>query len=276
MVTKQKAKAPTMDGLLAKISTTGRNLRPRMILFGGEGEGKTALACQSPSPIVAMSQGETGLETLIDRGQLSEVPHFPEIKSWEGLLSAIEELTTQDHKFQTFVMDSINGFEDLLYRYVCDRDFNGDRSHRGFLNYMQGYSASTPYWEDMLHRLDRLREEKNMAIIGIAHAKVATYKSPTTQDYDRIVPAMHQKQWGVTHKWSDMILLLDRVTVVNEDGNKAKALGGTQRISRAARCATWDAKNRHGLPDEFPLSNNSAAESWKIITDLLKKGKGNG
>ena len=53
---KQKAKAPTMDGLLAKISTTGRNLRPRMILFGGEGEGKTALACQSPSPIVAMSQ----------------------------------------------------------------------------------------------------------------------------------------------------------------------------------------------------------------------------
>jgi len=260
----KKTKTPTMDGLLAKIQTRGRNLRPRMVLYGGEGEGKTALAAQGPNPIFVMSQGETGLETLIDRGQLPEVSHFPEIKSWEELLAAIEDLTTQDHSFETFVLDSINGFEDLLYRHVCDRDFG--------LNYMQGYSASTPYWEDMLHRLDRLREDKNMAIIGIAHAKVATYKSPTTQDYDRIVPAMHQKQWGVTHKWSDLILLLDRVTVVNEDGNKAKALGGTQRICRAARCATWDAKNRHGLPDEFPLGD-SPEKSWKIITRLLKEGK---
>ena len=268
----KKTKTSTMDGLMAKIQTTGRNLRPRMVLYGGEGDGKTSLAGQGPNPVFAMSRGETGLETLIDRGQLPEIPHFPEIRSWEELLAAIEELLTQDHSFETFVLDSLNGFEDLLYRHVCDRDFGGDRSHRGFLNYMQGYSASTPYWEDMLHRLDRLREKKNMAVIGIAHAKVATYKSPTTQDYDRIVPAMHQKQWGVTHKWSDLILLLDRVTVVNEDGNKAKALGGTQRICRAARSATWDAKNRHGLPDEFPLGN-SAGESWNIIAKPMKEGK---
>ena len=77
----KKTKTPTMDGLLAKIQTTGRNLRPRMVLYGGEGEGKTSLAAQAPKPVFLMSQGETGLETLIASGQLGEVPHLPQIES---------------------------------------------------------------------------------------------------------------------------------------------------------------------------------------------------
>ena len=270
----KKTKTPTMDGLLAKIQTTGRNLRPRMVLYGGEGEGKTSLAAQAPKPVFLMSQGETGLETLIDRGQVGEVPHFPEVHDWQGVHAAITELTESDHDFETLVLDSINGLEALLYRYVCDRDYGGEWGKKGFTNFQQGYDASGKYWDDFLYKLDMLREKKNMAIIAIAHLQVKTFKSPSTADYDRFTPDMHHKQWSKTHKWADLILFLDRVTVVNEDGNKAKALGGTQRICRAARCATWDAKNRHGLPDEFPLSNDLAAESWKIITKLLKEGKG--
>jgi hypothetical protein len=112
-----------------------------------------------------------------------------------------------------------------------------------------------------------------MGIILLAHAKVTTFKNPSADDYDRFQPDIHRHQWGLLHRWSDIILFLDWVTVITDDGGKKKAKGGTQRIAHCERRASWDAKNRHGLPETFSLGS-TPAEGWtNFINALANKGK---
>ena len=269
--TKSKASAARIQGILSDVSTKGRGLRPAMVIHGAEKVGKTSFAAMAKNPVFLMSHGEIGLETLIDHGQLGDVPHLPEIKTWPRLLESCEALRDEDHKFDTAVLDTANGMEDLLYDFVCETEYNGDRGPRGFLSYMQGYQTATPHWQGMLRILDELREKRNMTVILLCHTQIKSFKNPAGQDYDRYQPQMHARQWGATHKWADVIMFMDTVTVIDEDGNRPKAVGGTQRIARCERSAAWDAGNRYGLK-EFSLGN-SAAEGWKNFMAAMKKAR---
>ena len=158
-------------------------------------------------------------------------------------------------------IDTLNGVQNLLFDKVLVELFRGDDVE--FTNWSNGARASRGTWESMLRLLDRIRLERNMG------------DPPEGKDYLRHVPALHKEIWGLTGKWTDITLFFDRVTVITHEKGKSrgKALGGVERICHAARSATHDAKNRHGLPDSFKLGR-SAAESWKIFTTLLKESKG--
>src|SRR5262245_47214936 len=94
---------------LADIRVGGRGLPRRGVVHGTEGAGKTSFGCAAPKPVVLMTKGETGLETLIDNGQVAETPHFPEVKTWEELLGAVKLLTVEPHDYRTVVIDTLNG-----------------------------------------------------------------------------------------------------------------------------------------------------------------------
>src|SRR4051812_44233252 len=94
---------------LASVITGGSGLPSRGVIYGPEGTGKTSLGCAAPRPIVLMTRGETGLETLIDAGRVPETPHLPEIASWPDLLAAVTALATEPHDFKTLVIDALNG-----------------------------------------------------------------------------------------------------------------------------------------------------------------------
>ena len=268
---KVKAAGARVKALLTDVATTGRGLKPAMVIHGPEKSGKTSLAAWAKKGLFLMSHGETGLETLIDHGQLGETPHMPEIKTWKRLLECLDALLAEGHSYETVVLDTLNGFEDMLYDFICETEYNGDRGPRGFLSYMQGYQSATPHWQGMLRTLDQLREEKNMTVIGLCHTQIKAFKNPAGQDYDRYQPQMHARQWGATHKWADIIMFLDTVTVIDEDGNRPKAKGGTQRVARCERAAAWDAGNRYGIK-EFSLGN-SAEEGWKNFIEAMKKAR---
>lgn len=254
-----------------EIRTKGSGLPSRLIVHAVEGFGKTSFAAQAPSPIVLMARGETGLETLIDSGQLGETPHFPELQTWHELMSAIEWLTTTDHEHKTVVLDTINGFERLCHESVCDRDFNGNWTDKGFMGYMRGYETSLADWRLFLNALDRLRMAKKMAIICLCHTKVNTFKNPEGPDYDRYQPDMHHKTWGLTHKWADHVLFGNFYTEVVEDKNRGKGKDGQTRLLYTVRHAAYDAKNRASLPEEIDCGK-SAAEAWANFRAALKGG----
>jgi hypothetical protein len=58
---------------LQSIVTKGTGLPNRYVVYAVEGFGKTSLAAHYPKPIFIQSRGETGLETLIDAGQLPKL-----------------------------------------------------------------------------------------------------------------------------------------------------------------------------------------------------------
>src|SRR5580700_914624 len=96
-----QSSSPSKRMTLADISGKGSGLPGRYILHGVEGVGKTSFAAFAPRPVFVQTAGETGLETLIDNGQLPEVPHFQAVQTWGEFLGVIHELTEGEHDFRT-------------------------------------------------------------------------------------------------------------------------------------------------------------------------------
>jgi hypothetical protein len=261
---------------MADITGKGSGLPNRYILHAIEGWGKTSFGAQCPKPIFLQTGGETGLETLIDAGRLPEIPHAPAAQNWDEVLAVVEFLRTEDHGFKTLVIDTINGAEALMHRHVCDRDYKGEWNEHGFLSYNKGYEVSLKDWIGFLNALDGLRAERKMTIFALCHTKVKPFKNPEGPDFDRYQPDMHEKTWGLSHKWSDCVLFGNFEITVQTDkpeAKRGKGTGGNFRMLYTERHAAYDAKNRLGLPSEIEMGN-SPQEAWAAFTAALKAGKG--
>ena len=262
---------------LADISSKGSDLPNRYGLHAVEGWGKTSLATHGPKPVFLQSRGETGLETLIQSGQVKETAHFPQADTWEDAGAQVRFLIDEEHPYKMLVIDTVNGLERLCHEFVCHRDFGDDWGDKGFTGYMRGYEVSLAEWRLFLNDLDELRSIKRMTIFLLAHTRVKGFKNPDGPDYDRYMPDMHEKTWGLTHKWLDAVFFGNFETIVKtgktEDATKkGKASGGNIRVLYAQRTSAFDAKNRFGMPEEIEMGDSSA-EAWSQLIKAIKEGK---
>lgn len=260
--------------LASQVKTAGSRLPNRVILHAVEGLGKTSFGANAPAPLFLMARGETGLETLIDSGQLGATPHLPELQTWQETLSALNALRSQEHAFKTIVLDTLNGFERLCHEHVCEVSFNSDWTDKGFASYGKGPEVALPEWRMFLSLLDKVREERGCSILCLAHTKVKTFKNPEGPDYDRYTVDMNDKTWGLTHKWADMVLFGNFLTETKKEKGdvRAKGMGGQDRVLYTERHAAFDAKNRHGLPEEIDLGRNGS-EGWSNFVSALRAGR---
>jgi hypothetical protein len=182
---------------LARVVTAGSGGLPsRGVVYGPEGVGKTSLGCAAPKPIVLMTRGETGLETLIDGGRVGETPHLPEIASWPDLITAVTALTVEPHDYKTLVIDALNGAERLCHEHVCQRDFGGRWGRDGFTAYMTGYDVALADWRDFLNALDKLRAARRMGVLLLCHSRIAAFKTPKARITTGSLPTCTRRLGG--------------------------------------------------------------------------------
>ena len=248
-----------------------------MILAGTPGIGKSSLAAQTPGVVFMTDESERGIETLKESGQVPDVPVMPPCASWSDVFEVLEALRTGEHSYRALAVDAMGGFETLCHAEVCRRDFNGDRGKSGFLNYQNGYDVSVGDWRQFLSALDKLRDERRMSIMLLGHVKIKNFKNPAGPDYDRFIVDVHEKTWSATHKWADIVIFANYdLAFLDETKGKAKAKGGQTRTMHTQYSASWEAKNRHGLPPEISMGD-SAAEAWanftKAMADARKANK---
>lgn len=261
---------------LADISDKTESLPNRYAYYALQGFGKTSFCTHAPKPIFLMMRGETGLLTLMDNKQVPPTKYLPEILSWQDLLAAVEFLRTADHDRKTLIIDTANNAERLLHEYVCHRDFEDDWTDKGFMGYMRGYEVALADWKMFLNALDALRREKGMAIWFLMHSRIKTFRNPNGADYDRYTPEMHEKTWGITRGWLDVILFGQvEVTVRNgtrvaDSSRKGKVEGsGVRVLCTNSDTPTYEAKNRMGLPDVIGLGDSSG-EDWSLFAEQVK------
>jgi hypothetical protein len=264
---------------LSSITSRGGGLPNRYIIHAVEGFGKTSFGAQFPKPIFLETRGETGLETLIDAGQLAEVPHFPEVPTWEELLGNLDALLSEEHDYKTLNVDAVNGAERLCHEFVCHRDFEDNWGDKGFASYQKGPEVALSEWRLFLSKLDRLRVERKMTIVCLCHTKVAAFRNPEGADYDRYQPDIDKRTWSLTAKWADVVLFGNfdtTVTAVKENKKtgeqKGKGAGGQSRVMYTQRHAAYDAKNRLGLPPDIDMGS-SVAEGFANFVTALKAGR---
>lgn len=256
---------------ISEIKQNGPKLSSRLVIHAVEKIGKTSFAASAPGVIFGMTADETGLLTLIDSGQVEETPYLPPWNTWLDVLESIEYLTTHDHPYRVFAIDTLNGVEKLCQAHVCQRDYGGDWGKRGFANYQQGLGVSANEFKQLLVALDRLRAIKKMSIIGLCHTRISTFKNPTGSDYDRYSPAVYRDTWEQIHRWADIIMFANFHTEVVEDGARKKGRGGNQRVFYTVRDAAYDAGNRYGLPEEIEMGS-SGKEAWQNFVSAVKGG----
>ena len=265
---------PKQSLSLADVTGKGSGLPGRYIIHGLEKVGKTSLAAYMPKPVFIETKGETGLESLIEAGQLPEIPHYPEIMDWESLLSAVELLRTGEHDYRTLVIDTLNGGERLCHEHVCNREYKGNWGENGFTAYQRGFDVSLADWRMLLNALDNLRAQRKMTIVALCHTRCKPFKNPLGADYDRFVPDMHDKTWGLSHKRADAILYLNFETFVTESDptKKGKATSSKVRMLYTEPDAAYVAGNRMGLPPEIEMGS-SGQEAWDNFKAALVAAK---
>lgn len=217
----------------------------KVVLYGPEGIGKSSLAAQFPNPIYIDTEGST-TELIVDR--------LKKPSSWTELNQQVDWVKNQGYK--TLVIDTVDWAERLAIEFVTSRANKQSITNFG---YGEGFIQLEEEFGKFLNRLSDLIEV-GINVVLTAHAKITKFEQPDEMGaYDRYELKLGNKTTAktaaLTKEWADMVLFMNYKTfsvATDEKGKKHKGQGGA-RMVYANHHPAWDAKNRHGLPDEFPL-----------------------
>ncbi len=239
--------------LLEQVQRGRAPMPPRIMLYGIEGIGKSTFASQAPAPIFVPT--EDGLSEI-------NCERFPLAKNTDDVLTALAELHVEPHDYQTVVIDSLDWSERLIFDDLC-RQYNVTSIEKVDGGYARGYTLALTHWRKVLDALNRLRNDRGMVVICIAHAKVEKFEDPESSAYDRYSPRLHKHATALVCEWSDAVLFATRKfrtqtedAGFNRKRTIANAIGkdGGERILRCVGGPSCIAKNRFGIAEELPLS----------------------
>ena len=116
-----------------------RKLPFRVVIYGSDGVGKSSWASQAPKPIfLDIEDGVSNID--VDSISLNE-------SKFEDVIDTIRALLTEDHGYETLVIDSIDWLESKIWRKVV-RDYGKDIKNIEDIGYAKGYTyALDRDWE---------------------------------------------------------------------------------------------------------------------------------
>lgn len=226
----------------------GKALRaPKTVIYGGPKIGKSTFAAGAPKAVFV--QTEEGLDAL-------DVVKFPMAESFAQVMDSLAALATEEHEFETVVLDSLDWTEPLIWAHVA-------KAHQvesvEDLGYGKGYVEALSHWRELLDALDYLRNHRGMAVIVIAHDEVRKMQPPDGEPYDYAALKLHKRAAALVEEWADVIGYATLKQAVRKDDlgfqkthNRAVSL--EKRILHVGQNPAYVSGNRYGLKSEIPLS----------------------
>lgn len=226
--------------------TKGKRARAqKVVVYGPEGIGKSTFAAQFPEPLFIDTEGSTD---NMDVSRLDKPSSYTMLKNEIALVKANPTVC------KTLVIDTIDWAESLIVDDICAL-----HQKKGIEDF--GYGNGYVYVKEELGRfLNSLSElvDLGINIVLTAHAQIRKFEQPDEMgSYDRWELKLGKKTSSQTaplvKEWADMVLFANYKTVVMTADNKKKKATGGQRVLYTQHHPAWDAKNRHGLPEEMPF-----------------------
>lgn len=233
----------------------GRINQPlRILVMGQEGVGKSTFGAGAPKPIFLAAEDGTS--------QL-DVARFPMPQNWTEALDAIGLLSREAHEYQTLVVDTLDWLEALCHAHVCRAQGKADIEAFG---YGKGYVLALDQWRLFLSALERLRAVRPMTIVLLAHTHRRPFSNPEGEDYERFEMKLHKGSSALLREWSDIVgfASYEVVTVKEGQAARAKAVTTGNRLLRTGWSASFDAKDRFGIPSQLPLA-------WSALASALSE-----
>ena len=240
--------------LASLIKIEHENKPPRIVLHGVHGVGKTTYAASAPSPIFIPT--EDGLTTI-------DVPHFPVAKTLDDVFNYMGLLIKDDHQYKTFVMDTADWMEKLIWEKVC-ADHNVKNIEDVGGGYGKGYTYALKCWDKTLEGFEKIRA-KGMAVVILAHNEIKTYNPPDGAAYDRYQIKLNVKAATKLEEWADAVLFAN--FVVYTDEKEKKAVSSNERVIHTKSSPAWRTKTRYKLPETLPMDFNALLTAIKGETN---------
>jgi hypothetical protein len=229
----------------------------RVVIYAPEGFGKSTIAAQFADPIFLDVEDSTS-QMSVARLTRSDLPD----------LASVERATAEivrEKAYQTIVVDTFDWLETMAEESVIETQTDDKKqkvtSIEGF-GFGKGFVMLRERLQVTLAVFDTaIRAGINVVVL--AHSKISRFEPPDgSGGFNRYELKLSKHGGPLLSEWSDMLIFGNWKTQIREKdknsaGEKYKGVGGRERILHAARCAAWDAKNRHGLADSEP---------WDIAT----------
>ena len=230
--------------------TRGAAQKPqKVVIYGVEGIGKTTLAAQFPNPLFVDTEGGT---------EGYDVARTQAPQSWTALKGLLRDVAAE-RPCGTLVLDTADWAERLLCAELCAQH-KWDSMET--LSFGKCWQFALEEFGRMLDLLTDVRDA-GMNVVVTAHAMVSKFEQPDeAASYDRWTMKMYKKDAALLKEWADALLFVNYKTIVEMVGEGFMAKGKARGAKRTIFCthqATWDAKNRWGLPDEVPLGYEAIA-----------------
>lgn len=224
----------------------GTQSRPqRIVISGVSGIGKSTIASKAPDALFIDTEGSTD--------QL-DVARLPKPDTWEQLFDELDFVSVEK-PCKTLVIDTIDWAEALCIKHVCQKAKPQKNSIEDF-GYGKGYQLVADEFANLLKKLDVVIDS-GITVLITAHVQIKKFEQPETLgSFDRYELKLTKRSAPLLSEWADAVLFANYDTKVIEVNGKKKAAGG-DRIFHTQRANAWDAKNRHGLPEEVPFEFDS-------------------
>jgi hypothetical protein len=238
----------------------------KILVYGVQGIGKNTFAATFKNPILL--QIEDGSAAL-------DIPAFPLVTDYAGILDVIIALATEPHDYKTLVVDSLDWAEPLLWQQTCDHH---DKESIEAFGYGKGYIELDRWWRRVMAGLDELRHTKGMDIVVLAHSEIKRTEPPDSDPYDTYQIKMQKRAFALWQEWADMVLFLNYKVQIHKvktglNEERARATGTGDRCIYTSERPTWKAKNRWSLPDEILIGKDKTWSSFHTQLEAATGGK---
>ena len=253
----------------------GERVRPQKVCINGpEGVGKTTLAADLIKPLFVDAEGGTD-HMDVDRVEVQSMKDIDEVFSF---------LCEEKNPYKTLVLDTIDWVEGKMIKELC-AEHNTDSIVKVEGGYGKGFEILGERMLAFLEKLDRVRQKAGVHIVLLAHTKVQKFEDPQlAASYDRYQLKMEKKTSALVKEWVDALFFLNYNTkLADMKGgmtDKKRGVQGKERILYTSRTAAFDAKNRHGLPDEITVPEEHPASEmldsvfYSSGSDIIDKARG--
>lgn len=228
--------------------TSGKVIRPqKVVIYGAEGIGKSTLAAQFPNPLFIDTEGGTA--------QL-DVRRIEKPGSFDELISVVNEVAADPNICKTLILDTADWAEQMCIAGVCAKYKKAGIEDFG---YGKGYTYLSEEYTRLLNAFDSVIAA-GIHVVITAHAKMRKFEQPDEMGaYDRWEMKLSKQVAPLLKEWCDLLLFCNYKTFVVTAQNETKKVQGGKRVMYTSHHPCWDAKNRHGLPEEIELDYGNIA-----------------
>ena len=225
---------------------------PRIILYGSPGIGKSSFAASIGNALFLDVEGGTLNLTVnrIERGLL---------ETTDEVISALNAVLVQEHDFSAVVIDTADFMERVFMKQAA---VEHGVSEYAKIGYGKGPITVVNIWRGILQQLDMIREQRNMAIILIAHETLKRINEPDVDVYDKFTLAMENKSIDLLEAWADCVLFAKEEVYTQTGKDKRVRASAGDRMLFTRDCPRHLAKNRYNLPEAIPLSWDAFAAEF--------------